>query len=124
MPSSNQSEGTPGTMDNEDKRYEGVAPLPETENPTAAYTVVEDDQLPGQNLKSHNDVLESARLATAKEQKMSLWQGVKLYPKAVFWSMLISTCICMEGYDLCLLSNFYGKSSQLEYLKGVIYIHA
>jgi SP family general alpha glucoside:H+ symporter-like MFS transporter len=111
-------------MDNEDKRYEGVAPLPETENPTAAYTVVEDDQLPGQNLKSHNDVLESARLATAKEQKMSLWQGVKLYPKAVFWSMLISTCICMEGYDLCLLSNFYGKSSQLEYLKGVIYIHA
>jgi SP family general alpha glucoside:H+ symporter-like MFS transporter len=37
---------------------------------------------------------------------MSLWQGIKLYPKAVAWSMLISTCNCMEGYDVCLLSNF------------------
>lgn len=37
---------------------------------------------------------------------MTLWQGIKLYPKAVAWSVLISTCICMEGYDVCLLSNF------------------
>jgi SP family general alpha glucoside:H+ symporter-like MFS transporter len=29
---------------------------------------------------------------------MTLLQGIKLYPKAVFWSMLISTCIAMEGY--------------------------
>jgi SP family general alpha glucoside:H+ symporter-like MFS transporter len=39
---------------------------------------------------------------------MSLWQGIKLYPKAVGWSVLISTCIAMEGYDVCLLSNFFG----------------
>jgi SP family general alpha glucoside:H+ symporter-like MFS transporter len=32
---------------------------------------------------------------------------LKLYPKAVAWSVLISTCIAMEGYDVCLLSNFY-----------------
>ena len=38
---------------------------------------------------------------------MTLWQGIKLYPKAVGWSVLISTCIAMEGYDVCLLSNFY-----------------
>lgn len=38
---------------------------------------------------------------------MTLWQGLKLYPKAVAWSLLISTCIAMEGYDVCLLSNFY-----------------
>ena len=59
--------------------------------------------------KTHNEIFDHAKSATAKEQKMSLLQGVRLYPKAVFWSMLISTCICMEGYDLCLLSNFYGK---------------
>ncbi|KAF2203028.1 putative MFS alpha-glucoside transporter [Delitschia confertaspora ATCC 74209] len=51
--------------------------------------------------------IDSARLATEKEQAMSLWQGIKLYPKAVAWSVLISTCIAMEGYDVCLLSNFY-----------------
>jgi MFS transporter, SP family, general alpha glucoside:H+ symporter len=56
--------------------------------------------------KSLDDVIYNAQRATEKEHRMSLWQGIKLYPKAVAWSMLISTCICMEGYDVCLLSNF------------------
>ena len=56
--------------------------------------------------KSFDDVIHNAQRATEKEHNMSLWQGIKLYPKAVGWSMLISTCICMEGYDVCLLSNF------------------
>ena len=47
-------------------------------------------------------------VATDKEHKMTLLQGIRLYPKAIAWSMLISTCIVMEGYDVCLLSNFYG----------------
>ena len=38
---------------------------------------------------------------------MSLIQGLRLYPKAVLWSVLISTCIAMEGYDVCLVGNFY-----------------
>jgi SP family general alpha glucoside:H+ symporter-like MFS transporter len=49
-----------------------------------------------------------AKAATDNERNMTLWQGIKLYPKAVGWSILISTCIAMEGYDVCLLSNFYG----------------
>ncbi|KAF2471131.1 maltose permease MAL61 [Lindgomyces ingoldianus] len=53
-------------------------------------------------------VIHNAKSATDKEHKMTLWQGIKLYPKAVGWSVLISTCIAMEGYDVCLLSNFYG----------------
>ena len=51
-------------------------------------------------------IIENARLATEKEQKMTLAQGVRLYPKAVLWSVLISTCIVMEGYDVCLINNF------------------
>ncbi|KAI5291485.1 hypothetical protein KEM52_000150 [Ascosphaera acerosa] len=39
---------------------------------------------------------------------MTLWEGIRLYPKAVAWSMLISSCIIMEGYDICLVNNFYG----------------
>ncbi|EXJ56752.1 MFS transporter, SP family, general alpha glucoside:H+ symporter [Cladophialophora yegresii CBS 114405] len=57
--------------------------------------------------KSLDNVIVNAQRATEKEHRMSLWQGIKLYPKAVGWSILISTCICMEGYDVCLLSNFY-----------------
>jgi hypothetical protein len=56
--------------------------------------------------KSMDEVIASAKTATDKEHTMTLWQGIRLYPKAVGWSVLISTCICMEGYDVCLLSNF------------------
>lgn len=69
--------------------------------------------------KSMNEVIHNAKTATDKEHSMTLWQGIKLYPKAVGWSLLISTCICMEGYDVCLLSNFC-KSRQVKelYLRG------
>jgi hypothetical protein len=55
---------------------------------------------------SHTNQVSDAKDATESEHKMSLWQGLKLYPKAVLWSICISTCIAMEGYDLCLLGNF------------------
>ena len=54
------------------------------------------------------EVVRGAKSATEKEHNMTLMQGVRLYPKAVFWSVLISTCIAMEGYDVCLINNFYG----------------
>ncbi|KAM3072673.1 hypothetical protein ACMFMF_007008 [Clarireedia jacksonii] len=57
--------------------------------------------------KSTEQMLKDARSATEKEHNMSLLQGLRLYPKAVAWSVLISTCIAMEGYDVCLLNNFY-----------------
>jgi len=53
-------------------------------------------------------IVNDARLASDKERKMTLMQGIKLYPKAIGWSVLISTCIVMEGYDVCLLNNFFG----------------
>lgn len=58
--------------------------------------------------ESNEKVMHDAKAATDKEHDMTLLQGIKLYPKAVAWSLLISTCICMEGYDVCLLGNFYG----------------
>lgn len=51
-------------------------------------------------------LIRNAKAATDKEHKMTLLQGIKLYPKAVGWSMLISLCIAMEGFDLCLLGTF------------------
>ncbi|KAJ6783626.1 hypothetical protein PWT90_04479 [Aphanocladium album] len=57
------------------------------------------------NVKSR--VIDGARAAAEKERKMTLLQGLRLYPKAVAWSVLISTCIVMEGYDITLVNNFY-----------------
>ncbi|KAK4230310.1 general substrate transporter [Podospora fimiseda] len=58
-------------------------------------------------LATADRIIEGAKLATQKEQSMTLLQGIKLYPKAIAWSVLISTCIVMEGYDICLINNFY-----------------
>lgn len=42
-----------------------------------------------------------------KEHRMTLKEGIHLYPKAIFWSMLISSLCAMEGYDVSLIGNFY-----------------
>lgn len=54
----------------------------------------------------NRQLVANARAATEKEQNMTLLQGIKLYPKAVGWSFLISTCIIMEGYDVSLLNKY------------------
>lgn len=42
-----------------------------------------------------------------EEKEMGVWEAVKANPKAIFWSLIISTCVIMEGYDTNLLGNFY-----------------
>jgi SP family general alpha glucoside:H+ symporter-like MFS transporter len=54
-----------------------------------------------------DNLVQDAKLATEKEHRMTLWQGLRLYPKAVGWSLLISSAIIMEGYDVVLMGSFY-----------------
>ncbi|KAF2464714.1 uncharacterized protein BDR25DRAFT_296280 [Lindgomyces ingoldianus] len=52
---------------------------------------------------------DEARHAAADEKSMSLAQAIKLYPKAVGWSVLLSSALIMEGYDLALLGSLYAS---------------
>ena len=65
---------------------------------------VNDDVQKNDGMKN---IILGAKNASDKEHRMTLMQGVRLYPKALGWSILISTCIAMEGYDVCLVNNFY-----------------
>ena len=58
----------------------------------------------GENV--HDKTIDRAKAATDKEHRMTLLQGIRTYPKAIGWSMLISLCIAMEAFDLCLLATF------------------
>lgn len=49
-----------------------------------------------------------AQAAIEKEHDMTPWQALKLYPKAVAWSLLFSCAIIMEGYDVVLMGSFFG----------------
>ncbi|KAF2727680.1 MFS maltose permease-like protein [Polyplosphaeria fusca] len=50
-----------------------------------------------------------AQHAATEEKTMTLVQAVKLYPKAVGWSVLLSSALIMEGYDLALLGSMYAS---------------
>jgi SP family general alpha glucoside:H+ symporter-like MFS transporter len=52
---------------------------------------------------------EEAQHAAADEKQMGLFQALKLYPKAVGWSVVLSSALIMEGYDLALLGSLYGS---------------
>lgn len=55
------------------------------------------------------DASENARAEDHKEKKMSLMEGIKAFPKAAMWSVILSSVLIMEGYDTNLLSSFYGQ---------------
>lgn len=74
--------------------------------PTPHSEVANDENLEKPN--TVDQLIADARAATEKEHKMTLLQGIRLYPKAVFWSVIISSCIVMEGYDISLVGNLYG----------------
>jgi hypothetical protein len=81
----------------EDSDYLEMAPTPD---PDAVFPISEVEgrvSTVEDASKARERMVASARSATDKERKMTLMQGIKLYPKAIAWSVLISTCIVMEG---------------------------
>ncbi|KAH7256143.1 general substrate transporter [Fusarium tricinctum] len=50
---------------------------------------------------------EQARLGAEAEHNLPPLQAVRKYPRTVFWCLVVSMCVIMEGYDTNLLSNFY-----------------
>lgn len=53
------------------------------------------------------EMSEDARADDQKEKQMTLKEGIKTFPKAIAWSVILSTALIMEGYDTCLLASFY-----------------
>jgi SP family general alpha glucoside:H+ symporter-like MFS transporter len=48
-----------------------------------------------------------AQTATDAEHAMTIREAIRLYPKAIAWSILFSTSIAMEGFDLILISSLF-----------------
>lgn len=54
------------------------------------------------------ELVEGAQRAAAFEHTLTLGTAVRLYSRAMLFSMIMSLAIIMEGYDTSLLSSFYG----------------
>ena len=59
----------------------------------------------------------AAQDVASQEKEMSIWQAIQANPMAIFWSLVISTCVIMEGYDTNLLGNFYAYRELLVSLR-------
>lgn len=42
----------------------------------------------------------NAKDSTDAEHQLTVRQGIKAYKKAIFWSVVFSMCIVMDGYDV------------------------
>ena len=82
----------------------------------ATTTVVHEKD--GERCVFASDTLEGAQRATEEEHGMSLREGIRKYPKAVFWSILFSSALIMEGFDHVFVSGFFAFPAFQERLGG------
>ncbi len=54
-------------------------------------------------------LLNEANEAMASEKNMTILEAFRTYPRAVIFSIILSTAIVMEGYDVVLLANLYAS---------------
>lgn len=60
--------------------------------------------------------IQHAQEADARDRSLTIRQAVKKYKKAVFWSMILSTSLIMEGYDVVIVSHHTQQRQQREHL--------
>lgn len=53
------------------------------------------------------DMSNNAKESDEKDKTMGLKEGLKTFPRAAFWSVVLSSAIIMEGYDTNLLNSLY-----------------
>ncbi|TKA78238.1 hypothetical protein B0A55_04787 [Friedmanniomyces simplex] len=58
---------------------------------------------------AQRDLLSNAEDATDKEHNLTLFKAIKLYPKAIAWSAIMSASLIMDGYDLKLIGSLFAQ---------------
>ena len=55
------------------------------------------------------ELVRKAQAGDAVDQTLTVKQAVKKYKKAVFWALALSLCLVMDGYDVVVITSFYGQ---------------
>ncbi|KAI6777662.1 uncharacterized protein J7T54_002735 [Emericellopsis cladophorae] len=79
---------------------------------TAEQVIPTERELPGLDLKGADitDLVRQAEESDVADRALTVMQALKKYKKAVFWAMLLSTSLIMEGYDVVIITSFYGQT--------------
>ncbi|KAJ7624653.1 trehalose transport-related protein [Roridomyces roridus] len=66
------------------------------------------------DIDNYAEVLKDAAQADAAEHNMSLRDAFRIHKKAVFWSIMLSAALVMEGYDVVVIGSFYEQPAFLK----------
>ncbi|KAI0406370.1 general alpha-glucoside permease [Xylaria palmicola] len=59
-----------------------------------------------ENVEDFMTLVNEANEANERERDMTLRHAFKVYPKAIGWSMLLSSCLIMEGYQTAVVGSY------------------
>ncbi|OJJ42780.1 hypothetical protein ASPZODRAFT_155048 [Penicilliopsis zonata CBS 506.65] len=60
------------------------------------------------------ELVRHAQESDAADRLLTVRQALSKYKKAVFWAMFLSTSLVMEGYDLVIITSFYGQNQFID----------
>ncbi|KAH0526881.1 hypothetical protein TsFJ059_010152 [Trichoderma semiorbis] len=55
-------------------------------------------------------LIHHAQQSDAADRLLTIREALSKYKRAVFWAMFLSTSLIMEGYDLVIITSFYGQT--------------
>lgn len=85
-----------------------TGPTTEAKKPAESSLHLESAPTPNLNHKLQGAVLDDyAQGGVKNEHDMTPMEAIKSHPMAVFWCLVVSMCVVMEGYDTILIGNFY-----------------
>ncbi|KAL7962911.1 general substrate transporter [Trichoderma compactum] len=64
---------------------------------------------PVETLKPQAYDISDAQDANTQEHNLTFFQALSLYPTGVFWSIIMSTAVVMEGYDTNLIGTLFAQ---------------
>lgn len=73
-----------------------------------------------ENNPDFNEMSTEAEEQARKTAEIGLWQGLKTYPTAAAWSVLLASTIIMEGYDTSLIGSFFAYPTFAQKYGGVL----
>ncbi|KAJ7484804.1 maltose permease [Mycena galericulata] len=83
-----------------------------TEDPSVGIVRADNTRL-AQGLDNYAEVVTDAAQADYAEHNMSMREAFRIHKKAVFWSILLSAALIMEGYDVVVIGSFYEQPAFL-----------
>lgn len=87
------------------RAYKMAAHQEDVTDPTTVTVIQEKKDV--EEYVAAKDIVKGAQKATDDEHAMGLMEGLRKYPKAVFWSIWFSSALIMEGFDHSFVSGFF-----------------